>query len=338
MGENNENRKLQVLDKEKYNNNYSANLVQVLDSLKPLMSQMAVIQGNIVKSLQLFVKELMKTIVPLVDSMTLQIEKYSAYFKELADAYEKAYQNPDSLINWWNYSKKLSNYLWTVPFDIDSTKLKKVFAHINSEKEFDNYMQRYFTTNKINKLFDSIDSKLPRKHRNMFNQIKKAFFSKSYSLANVGIMAIIDELCSYFLIDKGCSGRQDLFKPIIEDLHIRKVNIFNILDVMILSENLNVIYENIEFNESIKISTHKKARRNPSQHGRSFSNRKIDTLMLLNTMFNLLIVQEELKFYKNKLYKNKKSFYIPSSADRKIIKDKIKENINSKKEPVEINM
>ena len=100
---------------------------------------------------------------------------------------------------------------------------------------------------------------------------------------------------------------------------------------MILSENLNVIYENIEFNEKIKIDTHKKARRNPSQHGRLFSNRKIDAIMLLNTMFNLLTVQKELKYYKNKLYKKKK-FYIPNNKERKIIKNKIKENIDNKKE------
>ena len=48
-------------------------------------------------------------------------------------------------------------------------------------------------------------------------------------------------------------------------------------------------------------------------------------------MFNLLTVQKELKYYKNKLYKKKK-FYIPNNKERKIIKNKIKENIDNKKE------
>lgn len=56
--------------------------------------------------------------------------------------------------------------------------------------------------------------------------------------------------------------------------------------------------------KKVKINTHKKARRNPSQHGRSFSNR-VDVIMLLNTMFNLLIPQKELKKCRNRIYKKK---------------------------------
>lgn len=314
---------------------YSPNLEGIINSLQPLIKQMVsntnYIQEMVINPMQLFMEKLMESIRPLVDIITSQIPKYTPYFKELAEAIDKAQKNPDSLINWYNYSKKLSEYLWTIPFDIDSKNLKAIFEQINSEEEFDSYMKKYFTTTKINELFISIENNLPKKHQTMFKQVKKAFLDKSYSLAIVGIMSIIDELCSYFLIDKGCNGRQNLFEPIIEDLDSRGADNFCILDLMILSENLNVIYENIEFNEKIRIDTHKKARRNPSQHGRSFSNRKIDAIMLLNTMFNLLTVQKELKYYKNKLYK-KKIFYIPSNEERKIIKNKIKENIDNKKE------
>ena len=126
--------------------------------------------------------------------------------------------------------KKLSEYLWTIPFDINSKKLKEIFEQINSEEEFDSYMKKYFTKTKINELFILIENILPKKHKTMFKQIKKAFFDKSYSLAIVGIMSIIDELCSYFLIDKGCNGRQNLFEPIIEDLDSRGADNFCILN------------------------------------------------------------------------------------------------------------
>ena len=314
---------------------YSPNLEGIINSLQPIIKQMVsntnYIQEMVINPMQIFMEKLMESIRPLVDIITSQIPKYTPYFKELAEAIDKAKKNPNSLINWYHYSKKLSEYLWTIPFDINSKKLKEIFEQINSEEEFDSYMKKYFTKTKINELFISIENILPKKHKTMFKQIKKAFFDKSYSLTIVGIMSIIDELCSYFLIDKGCNGRQNLFEPIIEDLDSRGADNFCILNLMILSENLNVIYENIEFNEKIKIDTHKKARRNPSQHGRSFSNRKIDAIMLLNTMFNLLTVQKELKYYKNKLYKKKK-FYIPNNKERKIIKNKIKENIDNKKE------
>lgn len=306
---------------------YSPNLEGMINSLQPLIKQMVsntnYIQEMVINPMQLFMEKLMESIRPLVDIITSQIPKYTPYFKELAEAIDKAQKNPNSLINWYNYSKKLSEYLWTIPFDINSKNLKEIFEQINSEKEFDSYMKIYFTKTRINELFMSIENNLSKKHKTMFKQVKKAFFGKSYSLAIVGIMSIIDELCSYFLVDKGCNGRQNLFEPIIKDLDSKGADNFSILDLMILSENLNVIYENIEFNEKIKIDTHKKARRNPSQHGRSFSNRKIDAIMLLNTMFNLLIVQKELKYYKNKLYQ-KKNFYIPNNEERKKLKTRLK--------------
>lgn len=321
---------------DRISNLYSSNLQGLMNSLQPLIKQMVsnadYIQEMVINPMQELMKKLSEMIRPLIDTITSQIPKYTPYFKELAEAIEKAQKNPDSLINWYKYSEKLSEYLWTIPFDIDSKKLKDIFEQINSEKEFDNYMTKYFTKEKINNLFMSIENILPTKHKTMFKQIKKAFNDKLYSLSIVGIMAIIDELCSYFLIDKGCNGRQNLFEPIIKDLDKEGADNFTILDLMILSDNLNVIYESIEFNEKIKINTHKKARRNPSQHGRSFSNRKVDVIMLLNTMFNLLVAQKELKKYKNKIYKKKKDFYIPKDNERKQIKRKIKENIDEKKE------
>ncbi len=316
----------------------SIKLQNFMDSLQPIIKEMVsstkYIQEMVINPMQEFMNKLTEMIKPLVEIITSQIPKYTPYFKELADAIEKAQRNPDSLINWYRYSQKLSEYLWTIPFDIDSNNLKDIFEIINSEEEFDDYMTKYFIKKKIGELFISIENILPTKHKTMFRQIKKAFFNRSYSLAIVGIMSIIDELCSYFLIDKGCNNRQNLFGPIIKDLDKAGVDNFTILDLMILSNNINVIYENIEFNKEIRINTHKKARRNPSQHGRSFSNRKVDVIMLLNTMFNLLVVRIELKQYKSKIYKNKKEFYIPTEEKRKEIKNKIKQHIDDKKKLV----
>lgn len=317
-------------------NLYSSKLQEFMNSLQPLIKQIVsntdYIQEKVINPMQELMRKLSEIMRPLVDTITSQIPKYTPYFKELAEAIEKAKKNPDSLINWYQYSKKLSEYLWTIPFDIDSKELKDIFEKINSEEEFDAYMIKYFTKEKIDNLFMSIENILPTKHKTIFKQIKKAFNDKLYSLSIVGIMSIIDELCSYFLIDKACSGRQNILEPVIKDLNKARAENFTILNLMILSDNLNVIYESVEFNEKIKINTHKKARRNPSQHGRSFSNRKVDVIMLLNTMFNLLIVQKELKEYKNRVYKKKGSFYIPKENERKQIKRKIKKSINEKKE------
>lgn len=57
-----------------------------------------------------------------------------------------------------------------------------------------------------------------------------------YPLSIVGMMSIIDELCSYFLIDKGCSGCQNLFAHMILDLSETKADNFSILNLIILSD------------------------------------------------------------------------------------------------------
>lgn len=171
---------------------------------------------------------------------------------------------------------------------------------VDSEKEFDKYMLKYFNRRKIDKLCNEISIRISRKHRMMFKQIKASFDSKNYALANVGMLSIIDELCSKFLYNKGKSRRIDIFLPLIEEVD-NSSDVFEVIPIMILNENINIIYESINFNSRITIKTNKKVRRNPSQHGQYFSNKKIDSLMLLNTIYNLLIISENYKQYLGKI-------------------------------------
>lgn len=329
-----ENEKLEKIDLTKAIEVHSNSLNKLAGIIRPLVdnttNNMNYIYGMSSVTVKL-AQKMVEKIQPLIQIMTDYYIKYTPYLEELGKTLKEAIKNPDSLINWYNYGNKLSDYLWTIPFDIESTELNKIFEQINSEKEFDDYIKKYFTDKKINSLFLSIESILPSKHKIIFKQIKQAFFNRLYTLVIVGVMAIIDELCSYFLINKEQSGRQGLFVPIIDDLDKKDFNNFFILDLMVLSNNIDVIYESVEFNEKIKINTHKKARRNPCMHGRAFSNRKIDALMLLNTMYNLLIICKELKEYKGKIAKNNNKFYIPTDVERRNIKRIIKENIQNKR-------
>ena len=102
---------------------------------------------------------------------------------------------------------------------------------------------------------------------------------------------------------------------------------------MMVNSNINLLYEQIEFNNKISINTNKKSRRNPISHGKSYSYKKIDTIMLLNTLYYLLVIQNELKEYKNSLYRNsrKKEFYIPTREEKRKIKEKIKNKNESTK-------
>ena len=277
-------------------------------------------------------KSMQNTFGKIKDIIRLMIEtiaehqiKMTPYFKELGKALNKAKENPDSLINWINYCNKLEDYFWTFPFDMKTEELKKILENANSEEEFDKYMVKYFNKKKIEKLSDEILLMIPSKHKVMFRQIINAFYNKNYALGNLGITAIIDDLCTFFLNDKSCTKRQNLLLPIIEEVDVNS-NIFEAIPLIILNSNINTIYEDIKFNKRITIGTHKKARRNPNQHGKCFANNKLDTIMLLNTMYYMLIVISIFSKYKGKIIyvrnnkemkkakvgkrKEKKGFYI----------------------------
>lgn len=193
-----------------------AKTVKIFESttipIKSYIKNMNNFYNSLHKNLNKFV-DIIKTITETVINLKINI---TPYFKELEKALQKAKENPDSLINWIDYCKKLKEYIWVVPFDIKSEELKDILEIVNSEKEFDKYMIKYFNNSKITKLCDNILLMLPYKHKVIFRQITKSFFNKNYALCNLGITAIIDDLCTFFLKDKGCLKRKNLFLPIGE--------------------------------------------------------------------------------------------------------------------------
>lgn len=285
---------------------------KLLDVMKPIVLKQNEIVLNIVKQMdpmQEIVEKISKMLKPVTAQIMDNLPKMSSYFDELSKVLEKASENPDSLLNWMEYSEKLSEYIWTIPYDISSDELKELFSIVNSEKEFDKYMLKYFDKIKVEKLFEEILSKIARKHRTIFKQIKFSFDLKNYALINTGLLSVIDELCSQFLLNKGCSKRKDILLPIVEIIDDTSEDKFEVIPILVLNDNINVIYETIDFNKKIVIKTNKKVRRNPSQHGRYFSNRRIDTIMLLNTIYYLLIVMDKYKKYVGRIV------YVGKTAD-----------------------
>lgn len=276
------------------------------------------------------IAEMQKQLVStLADAMSKSI---IPALKLIAISLEDAKNNPDSLLNWMNYYEKLSNFFWIMPYKITTEELREILANAKTEKEFDKLINRYFNISKVKSLINDIRMMLPNNNqRKIFNQIVTAYENKAYALASIGIITIIDNSLSYYLIDKGCTSRLRLFEPIIKDLELKKSNSEFSFIVMMINSNINLLYEQIEFNKKISIKTNKKARRNPISHGKSYSYKKIDTIMLMNTLYYLLVIQSKLKQYKNSLYRKKKEFYIPNKDEKRKIKEKlekVKKTIN----------
>lgn len=297
---------------------YDSNIIQQMtNSMSNVISQIAEVQ-----------KQFMNTISETID------RNVSPALKALAFSLEEAKNNPDSLLSWMNYYNRMSEFFWIMPYKITTEELHEILQNVSTEKEFDQYINKYFNKAKVELLIKDISIMLPNNNqRKIFDQIVTAYKSKSYALASIGITTMIDNCLSYYLIDKGCTSRLKLFEPIIKDLDLKRENSDFSFIVMMVNSNINLLYEQIEFNNKISINTNKKSRRNPISHGKSYSYKKIDTIMLLNTMYYLLVIQNELKGYKNSLYRNskKKEFYIPSKDEKRRIIEKIKSKNESSK-------
>ena len=270
----------------------------------------------------------------LFDTISESIIINSKLFESLSTALEEAKKNPDSILSWMSYYDKLSEFFWIMPYEIKTDELHEMLNNIDTEKEFDKSIIKYFNKNKVEALISDIRNMLKNnKEKKLFDQIINSYNNKSYALASIGLVTMIDNSLAYYLIDKGCSSRIRLFEPIINDLKLKRNNSDFSFIVMMINSNINLLYEEIEFNKLISIDTNKKSRRNPIAHGKSYSYKKIDTIMLMNTIYYLLIAQNELLRYKNSLYRNSKTkeFYIPTRNEKKIIKDKIKIKIEAKK-------
>lgn len=237
-------------------------------------------------------------------------------FKDL----EENRKNPESIISYFDYMKKLSKYYWAFPYDIAGEELKGIFENVNTEKEFDQYIQKYFTKERTKQLFKDIEDKITEKE--IFKQIKFAFENECYALINNSVISIIDNELGYYIYDKTITKRKDVFKPILDiykNVPINECNWFNVIILEMLNNNINVIFENIKF-DKIQISTEKKVRRHTSQHGKLFSNEKVDSLMLINTLYNIIFIKDYLEQYKDrlKLNKSKNEFYIAEQEKKKI--------------------
>lgn len=262
----------------------------------------------------------------LVD-ITMRKINSSSFFNELDKCIEETKNNPDSLANWYNYYTKLSEYFWIYPYDMKTEQLHHILETVSSEREFDKYMSHYFSKKKIKELLKIIKNEIPRRHRKMITQIEKAYDMKLYALANNSLINIIDDLLSFYLGNKGCPKRKGVFEPIVEKIKKDRIDIDDsILITFMINSFINKLYESTDFN-NISFNTHKKTRRGTAAHGKFTSNERSDFIMLINTIYHLIIVQEVLKKYKGRIFRKDDSFFLPEGEEYKKLKQKVDKKI-----------
>ena len=237
---------------------------------------------------------------------------------------QKAKDNPQSYFSYMKYEEGLNAMHWAWPYEIDAIELKSLLENAYDEKEFDKLMVKFFDKQKLEKLCEEIGVQLPEKHKIMFRQSRRAYDRGDFAIANNALISIIDNLLSEYLVNKGNNKRLGIFKPIIEyyeGFPIDEVEF--IFELCMLSNNINFIFQDYNFDNKIDIKTHKKIRRHPSLHGVKYSNKKIDALLLFNTLVNLLMLKPYLKDFANSIQvKGKRKEFVFSDKKLKEIDEK----------------
>lgn len=84
---------------------------RLVETMKPIISMQNELISNIVKQtnpMQEIAKKLSEALKPITSQVIDSLPKMTSYFDELSKSLEKAKENPDSLLNWIEYSEKLS--------------------------------------------------------------------------------------------------------------------------------------------------------------------------------------------------------------------------------------
>jgi hypothetical protein len=235
-------------------------------------------------------------------------------FAKLANAIEEAHDNPYSYLNFYDYQNSLDEFHWAWPFDISPEELKQLIEQANDEIEFDRLIASYFTKERLQNMFYIIENGLPRRHTVIFGQIKKAFYNRQYALMNTATVAIIENILGIVLKDKGCTKRKGILKPIIKYYADNYMfhDLSFLFELQMLSNNIDLIFSDYRFGSKVFIESNKKVRRHLSAHGYMFSNRRIDSIMLLNTLAAILINIDYITPFEKTVEKskNKKLFII----------------------------
>jgi hypothetical protein len=87
-----------------------------------------------------------------------------------------------------------------------------------------------------------------------------------------------------------------------------------------LNNNINFIFENQNFSDGCMVSSNKKVRRHSAIHGRKISNKKVDSLMLINTIHTILSVKKILDVFRRTIIRDKKVYVIDSKKEKLVNK------------------
>ena len=271
----------------------------ISSSLKPYF--------DISKAIGQATSKMMNSLQPILNNISETIVNIN--FKGLTEAlikFTEALNNPNSVFSYASYKEDLEEYYWVWPYKMDAVQLQKILSENKDEKSFDKIMMKYFTKEKANQMIADISNNLPKKHKVVFKQAINSYNNRDFAIANMAFYSIIEDLLSIYVPNKGNNTRDTILNPIVDYYsHFQITEVSFIFELCMLSNCINYIYKSYSFDNNEIPSTHKKISRHLSQHGKRYSNQKIDCLLLLNCIHEIIKFENILKPFKGLIIKNK---------------------------------
>ncbi|MCM1498754.1 MAG: hypothetical protein NC124_09850 [Clostridium sp.] len=228
--------------------------------------------------------------------LTQSFKGTSTPFQKFNELYEEAEANPDSVINHMKYERALEGFYWVWPYGITGEKINNILEKCQTEKDFDKEMQRYFSRQRMQNLIKDTYNGLPKHHRMLFKQVEHSYWRRDYAIANNALMSIVDNLLKKYMFRLGNVKREGIMKPMMNyygRFTPKEVPFY--LRMEMLSNCINFIFQRYDFSNAIHIETNKKANRHIAVHGFKYSNNRIDTILLINTIYEILYHQKYMK-------------------------------------------
>lgn len=184
-------------------------------------------------------------------------------------------------------SKILDQFYWVIPFEYEYNNIQKLSKY-TTQKEFEEYILKYFNVNRTKRLFSKIKKQCKSKDKKeLVKQVENAYFREDYAICITSLITMLDGLTLQLLEPN--SENQHLSYKIIESM----LNYINSCppdeysyEVYIKVDILNNFYLKLYANEkNFKMSKTKTLSRHLNSHGVRYLNKKVEVLRLLNAIY-----------------------------------------------------
>lgn len=184
-------------------------------------------------------------------------------------------------------SKILDQFYWVIPFEYEYNNIQKLSKYA-TQKEFEEYILKYFNVNRTKRLFSKIKKQCKSKDKKeLVKQVENAYFREDYAICITSLITMLDGLTLQLLEPN--SENQHLSYKIIESM----LNYINSCppdeysyEVYIKVDILNNFYLKLYANEkNFKMSKTKTLSRHLNSHGVRYLNKKVEVLRLLNAIY-----------------------------------------------------